>query len=389
MERKKSESFNYGLAFTLLLFFIISCIAIYNAQKTGQYSTNFVIKQVGWYAVGIGIIFITMRPDEEQWDRFTWFFYGLNIFILILLIVSPQSIAPVKNGAKSWFVLPGIGSIQPSEFTKISLILAFSKVIRNHNEKFRVRDIRSDVLLVGKLGATLAVPILLIMQQPDLGTALVMIFLFFVMIFVSGVSFKLILPTFTSIIGIASGILYMVLNHPKILEKYLHVQSYQFDRIYAWFDPESYAGSLSYNYMQVLKAIGAGSISGRDTSKFSVYVPEKHSDFIFSAIGESYGFLGTSLILFLFMVLIYQIITVAFHTKDQFSTYICTGVISIVFFHVLENVGMCIGLLPITGIPLPFISYGGSALMSTMFLMGLVLNISFRSKAYMFDQDVR
>lgn len=99
------------------------------------------------------------------------------------------------------------------------------------------------------------------MQQPDLGTALVMIFLFFVMIFVSGVSFKLILPTFTSIIGIASGILYMVLNHPKILEKYLHVQSYQFDRIYAWFDPESYAGSLSYNYMQVLKAIGAGSIS--------------------------------------------------------------------------------------------------------------------------------
>lgn len=389
MERKKSESFNYGLAFTLLLFFIISCVAIFNAQQTGQYTTNFVVKQVEWYIVGGVIIFMMMRPDEDQLNRITWFFYGFTIFILILLIISPTSIAPLKNNAKSWFVLPGIGSIQPSEFMKISLILAFSKVIQQHNEKFRVRDVSSDLLLIGKLGATLSIPILLIMQQPDLGTALVMIFLFFMMLFISGVTWKLILPIFASMGVVASIILYMVLNHAAILEKYLHLHPYQFNRIYAWFDPESYAGSLSYNYLQVVKAIGSGSISGRDTSHYAVYVPEKHSDFIFSAIGENYGFVGTSLVLLLFMVLIYQIITVAFHTKDKYSTYICTGIISVIFFHVLENVGMCIGLLPITGIPLPFISYGGSSLMSSMCLMGLVLNISFRSNVYIFDQNER
>lgn len=362
-------------------------MAIYSAQQTGQYNTNFVMRQVVWYVIGAVLIVIAMRPDEEQLDKFTWVFYGINIFLLILLIVAPSSIAPLKNNAKSWFVLPGIGSIQPSEFMKISLVLAFSKVIKNHNEKYRVRDLRSDMKLLWKLCLTLLMPILLVMQQPDLGTTLVMVFLFFIMMFVSGITWKIILPIFSSIAVIGSTIIYMVLYHASILEKYLHVQAYQFNRIYAWFDPEEYSGSLSYNYMQVIKAIGAGSLTGRDTSKFTVYVPEKHSDFIFSAIGENYGFVGTSLVLFLFMLLIYHIITVAFSTKDQFGTYICAGVIAIIFFHVLENVGMCIGLLPITGIPLPFISYGGSSLMSSMFLVGLVMNISYRSKIFIFDQQ--
>ncbi|MEM4992728.1 FtsW/RodA/SpoVE family cell cycle protein [Priestia sp. SB1] len=386
MRNRKLESFNFNIAATLLLLFCVSCFAIYAAQQTGQYGSNFVLRQAIWYTIGAVIIAIAMRPDLEQLNQFTWYFYGFNILLLILLIISPSSIAPLKNNAKSWFVLPGIGSIQPSEFMKIALVLALSKVVSKHNEANPSRDMRSDIALIIKLSATLFVPILLVMKQPDLGTTLVMVFLFFTMLFISGITFKLIIPIFSSIVAIGVALIYMVLYHATLLEKYLKVQAYQFDRIYAWFKPEDYAGSLSYNYMQVLKAIGSGQIVGRDLSSGAVYVPEKHSDFIFSAIGENYGFLGTSVVLLMFMLLIYHIVMVAHNTKDAFASYICTGVIAIILFHVLENVGMCIGILPITGIPLPFISYGGSSLMSSMFLIGIVLNISYRSKVYMFNQ---
>src|SRR5690242_7646762 len=126
MRNKKIESFNFNIALTLLLLFCVSCFAIYAAQQTGQYGTNFVLRQAVWYGIGAVIIAFAMRPDLDQLNQFTWYFYGFNILLLILLIVSPSSIAPLKNNAKSWFVLPGIGSIQPSEFMKIALVLALS-----------------------------------------------------------------------------------------------------------------------------------------------------------------------------------------------------------------------------------------------------------------------
>lgn len=387
MNNKRRESLNYNIIFILLLLFLVSCLAIYSAQQTEQYHTNFLTRQIIWYVVGMGLIAAAMVPDEEQLNSITWYFYIFNILLLVFLIIAPTSIAPLKNNAKSWFVLPGVGSIQPSEFMKIALVLALSKVTQKHNDQFRIRSIKSDFRLFMKLGLTLLLPIILVMKQPDLGTTLVMVFLFVVMTFMSGITWKILVPIFGSIAALGVGLIYMVLYQAPLLEKYLPIQAYQFDRIYVWFDPESYASGPAYNYIQVLHAIGSGQLTGRDTSKTGLYVPEKHSDFIFSAIGESYGFVGTSIVLILFMVLIYLIIAVSVNTKDAFSTYICSGVVAVFLFHVLENIGMCIGLLPITGIPLPFISYGGSSLMSSMIMMGLVMNISFRSKSYMFEQQ--
>lgn len=383
---KKKERLNYNIIFVLFLMLCASVIAIYSAQQTHQYPTNFAVRQVMWYGVGAVIIALAMIPDTEQMDKLTWYFYWLNIAILVLLVVSPEAIAPKKNDAKSWFVLPGVGSIQPSEFMKVGLILALSKVITKHNETFKLRNFNTDLKLLWKMAFTTLLPILLVMLQPDLGTALVIMFIFTVMLFMSGVTWKLITGLYGIIGTIGASILYMVLYHPKILSTYLHVSQYQFNRIYAWLDPESYKASLSYNYMQAVTAIGSGRMNGNGFFRDHVlYVPEKHSDFIFSAIGESFGFIGGSIVISLFMLLVYNIVIVASNTKEPFQSYICAGIIAMITFHVFENVGMDIGVLPITGIPLPFISYGGSSLMSSMLAMGIILKISYESNQYMFD----
>jgi rod shape determining protein RodA len=241
------------------------------------------------------------------------------------------------------------------------------------------------MLLIGKLSIATFIPIVLIMKQPDLGTALVIIFLYFVMMLVSGISWKLLIPVIFATAGIGTLVIYLVLADPLLLQKYLHVSTYQFDRINSWLRPQDYAKTLAYNYLQTVKAIGSGMMSGHFQSGSKVYIPEKQSDFIFSAIGENFGFVGSSIVICLFMTLIFNIILVGLKTKDAYSSYICAGIIGVIVFHVFENVGMDIGLLPITGIPLPFISYGGSSLLSNMFAIGLVLNISSRNRSYFFD----
>ncbi|MED1202311.1 FtsW/RodA/SpoVE family cell cycle protein [Heyndrickxia acidicola] len=385
MDNRNKVLINYNIILVLLLLFLSSCVAIYFAQQTHQYTTNFVVRQILWYIVGVPIIIGVMQPDEEQWRNITWIFYGVCIFLLILLIVAPASIAPVRNGAKCWFVLPAIGSIQPSEFMKVGLILTLSKLIYDHNAKHLHKTLKTDILLIGKLSIATFIPIALIMKQPDLGTALVMMFLYFVMLLVSGISWKLLVPVITATAGIGTLVIYLVLADPLLLQKYLHVSTYQFDRINSWLRPQEYAKTLAYNYLQTVRAIGSGMMSGHFHSGSKVYIPEKQSDFIFSAIGENFGFIGSSFVICLFMSLVFNIILVGLKTKDAYSSYICAGIIGVIVFHVFENVGMDIGILPITGIPLPFISYGGSSLLSNMFAIGLVLNISSRNRSFFFD----
>ncbi|MEH6917437.1 FtsW/RodA/SpoVE family cell cycle protein, partial [Priestia megaterium] len=356
MYRKKTV-LNYNIIFLLIVLCCISCLAIYSAQKTGQYKENFVLQQLIWYGVGTGIIILVMRIDTEQLYRLTWFLYGLNLFILIALVVSPEAIAPTRNGAKSWFVLPGLGSIQPSEFMKMTLIFTLSRINVVHNEKFRVRTIESDIKLLLKLTVFTIIPIGLIMLQPDMGTSLVLIAIFLGLVFISGISWKILTAVFGTVGAIFGTAFYMVLYHAEILKDYFGVQPHQFNRIYSWINPEEYASSLSYNYMRTITAIGSGTVSGKGFGQGVVYVPEKHSDFIFGAIGEDYGFIGSSIVISVFMLLIYSIVSIVLRSKDDFSKYICTGVIAYIVFHTFQNIGMDIGLLPITGIPLPFISY--------------------------------
>lgn len=381
MEKSK-DKFDYSLLTILLLLFVISCIAIYTAQEFGQYNGNFVFRQAAYYLVGFIIIIGVMYLDSEQILRLNWFIYSFSLLLLIALILSPETIAREINGAKSWFQFPGIGSLQPAEFTKISLIICLSYLVQKHHEKHIIKTLKTDVLLLLKMGATTVLPIILIMLQPDLGTSLVLICIFFGVLFVSGISWRIIGMIFTFTSLIAAFIFYLVFLHPEILAA-MGIEPYQLGRIYAWIDPESYKAGEGYNLTKALLAIGSGGVSGY--SRKGVYVPEAHTDFIFSVISSKYGFIGSSILITIYFLLISRMVKLALEVKNSSESYICAGVIAMIFFHVFENIGMNIGLVPITGIPLPFISYGGSSLIGNMLAVGLIFSISYRKRKYMFD----
>jgi rod shape determining protein RodA len=383
--QKNNSRLDYGLVMILFLLFLASCISIYSAQATGQYGENFLVKQIFWYVVGICIITVVIRLDSDQLKKLTWYVYGLGIAMLGLLIIAPASIAPIRNGAKSWFVLPGVGSIQPSELVKVFIILALARLIFDHHQKNTIKTLVSDLWLLIKIGIVTMVPLLLVMQQPDLGTSLVFIAIMLGMIFISGISWKILGPIFGVGISLIGSIFYLVLWRPDILEKYLGVKEYQLGRIYSWLDPYNYQSTSGFQLTRSLLAIGSGETTGKGYGIREVYLPESHTDFIFSVVGEEFGFVGASILISLFFLLIYQITKIGMETKNNFYTYLCVGVISMITFHVFQNIGMTIGLLPITGIPLPFVSYGGSSLMGNMLAVSLIFSIRYHYKKYMFS----
>lgn len=384
------DRIDWTLVLLLFLFFLVSCISIYSAQTSNQYGArNFVMYQAAWYIIGFMIIGCSLFFEPSQYIKLSFYLYGGGIILLIGLIVSPHCIdsgclVPKRNGATSWYILPGVGAIQPSEFMKTFIILAIGKVIASHHEKVRLKTLKTDFKLLFKIGVTAAIPLALIMKQPDLGTSLVILFIVSVMILVSGITWKILVPLYGTLITIGGAILSLVIFAPDFLKKYLKAQNYQFDRIYTWIDPYSYPDE-GRQLRSSLMSIGSGDIFGKGFMGNQVYLPERHTDFIFSVIGEEYGFIGSSLVICLFFVLIYHITRTAILTKERFNTYVCAGIIAMITFHVFQNIGMTIQVLPITGIPLPFISYGGSSLMGNMLALGVIFSIRFYHKEYMFS----
>ncbi|MER2260430.1 MAG: FtsW/RodA/SpoVE family cell cycle protein [Psychrobacillus sp.] len=391
MENKKgfADRFDWTLAFILLLFLIVSLLAISSAQTTGQYASyNFVSKQLFWYVVGCVIIGMVMFFEPEQYKKMAWYIYGIGVFLLVVLAILPDSMELVKprNGAKSWFHLP-IGDIQPAEFMKTFYILSLARLITYHHEQYVMKTVKTDFILLGKMGITLIIPLAFIMLQPDLGTSLVFLAITAALIVVAGITWKIILPLFLGGLGIGGLLLWMALYAQDFLAKYFGFDPYQFARIYSWIDPYSYASNEGMHLITALNAIGSGEIFGKGYGGRVVYVPENHTDFIFAVIGEEYGFVGASIVISLYFLLIYHLTKITLQLKDMYSTYVCAGIIAMITFHVFENVGMTIQLLPITGIPLPFISYGGSSLMGNMLAIGLVFSMKFHHRTYMFAKD--
>ncbi|WP_075980458.1 FtsW/RodA/SpoVE family cell cycle protein [Bacillus massilinigeriensis] len=384
---KPIDKFDWTLCLILIMFFIISCFSIYSGQPTGALYENHLLKQIRWYIIGTVIVAVVMFFDSDQYKRLSWYLYGLGILLLVVLVISPVSqFTPVIKGAKLWFVIPGLGSIQPSEFVKIFLIITLSKVIATHHENHPIKTLKTDFHLLLKLCLTTLPPLVLIVKD-DLGTGLVIIAILTGLIFVSGISWKLIAPIYGGGAAFGGIILYLVIKFPQFLEKYLHIEDYKFDRINSWLNPNMDPKGDSYQLYNSILGIGSGLLTGKGFGNRQVYLPESHTDFVFSVIGEEYGFIGGSVVIGLFFILIYHLTKTALDTYDPFNTYLCTGIISMIAFHVFQNVGMTIQVLPITGIPLPFISYGGSSLMGNMFAIGLVFSIRYHHKEYMFSSS--
>ncbi|MBD8067823.1 FtsW/RodA/SpoVE family cell cycle protein [Bacillus sp. PS06] len=378
--------FDYSLIFFTFLLMICSLIAIASAQKYSQYDENFVMKQLIWFGVGCVIVIFLMFFDFEQISKITPILYCIGVLLLIAILVAPESIAPIRNGAKSWFIVPGFGSLQPSEFMKIFLILMLSYVIDKHQKSRYSFDIKQDLFLLVKIGIISSVPIVLVLLQNDFGSSLVMVIIVIGITFISGINWRIIFILVSFALTLVAALVFIFLQNPNLLLQFF--DDYQLNRIYSWLDPFGNAKGIGYQLAQSILAIGSGGIEGKGYYNSNVYIPEAHSDFIFSIVGEEFGFWGACIIVSLYFLMIYRMIVIAMYSnRNTFELCVSIGVFSLFSFHVFQNIGMVTGLLPITGIPLLLLSYGGSSVLASMIGIGLVLNISLKKRDYMFDHQ--
>ena len=363
------------LVLVISLLALTSVILISSAMGGGQYSANFSIRQIIYYIFGAIIAFLIMIISPKKIKNNTYILYSIFCVLLIGLLILPEtSITPIINGAKSWYSFGPI-SIQPSEFMKIILILALAKTISKHNQFTFNKSFQSDLMLFFKILGVSIIPMALILLQNDLGTTLVLCAIIAGVMLVSGITWRILASV--AIVAFVSGssIILAIIYKPSLIENLLGIKMYQMGRINSWLDPYSYSSGDGYHLTESLKAIGSGQLLGKGYNHGEVYIPENHTDFIFSVIGEEMGFIGSVLLILLFLFLIFHLIRLASKIDSQFNKVFIIGYVSLIVFHVLQNIGMTVQLLPITGIPLPFISYGGSSLWSLMTGIGVVLSI--------------
>lgn len=387
MKQENDSRVDYGIILTIIILALIGLVSVY-ATTTLIHGEDIrpTLFHALWYAVGSIAVIVVMQFSSEQFWKLSPWLYGFGLILLVLVLLFHDRQLAAETGAKSWFNV-GPLSFQPSEVFKPAYILLLARLVTDHNQQFTQRTLKSDWMLLGKI-AVIALPaVLLIQLQNDLGTNLVIISITGGVIIMSGISWRILLPAIIIVIGLAGGILAAVAFFPDFLVEHGLVQSYQISRIHDWLEPFADTRGSGYQLAQSMKAIGSGQLLGKGFGISDVTVPVRESDFIFTTIGENFGFVGAAFLLFIYFILIYQMVQTCFKTKNEFYTYIATGVISMILFHLLENIGMTIGLLPITGVPLPFISQGGSALLSNMIGVGLILSMRYHYRSYIFDND--
>jgi len=307
---------------------------------------------------------VALSIDYNTIGRYWKLIYFLNILLLIFV----KFFGATRKGAQSWIDL-GFFDLQPSEFAKIAVIITLAKVIdANKNEISTFKGIL-------KVGIHVGLPTLLIFLQPDLGTALVFVVITALMLFVAGLDWKIIGLSIGGFIA-ALPVMWMVMA------------PYQRERILVFLNPERDPLGRGYNVIQSKIAIGSGQLLGRGLgeSRFNQlkFLPERHTDFVFSVIGEVFGLVGALVVISLLLIVLLRCIRAAVKAKDLYGSLIVIGVVGILTFQTYENIGMTMGIMPVTGIPLPFLTYGGSSLMSMMLAIGLVLNVGMRNQKIKF-----
>ena len=375
---------DYTLILPVICLLIFGITAIYIAVSHDYPASAWAIvgQQIAWITLGVVISFVVMFFNT----KFLWqmtpllYIFGLGLMVLPLVFYSPTLVA--STGAKNWVTIGGTTLFQPSEFMKISYILMLSRSVvqfsQRHKEK--VRTLGMEWLLILELFLYTIPVLLLLTLQSDLGTALVFLAIFSGIVLLSGVSWKIILPIFLT--GVVCFVAFMLIFTSEGGRAFLHnlgMPTYQINRILAWLHPFEYAQTTTYQQAQGQIAIGSGGIWGQGFNVSNLLVPVRESDMIFTVIAEDFGFVGSSILIALYLLLIYRMLRITIKSNNQFYTYISTGFIMMLIFHIFENIGAVTGLLPLTGIPLPFISQGGSSIISNLIGVGLLLSMSYQN----------
>ena len=370
----------------LILIIGIGVVAIQSASplfKINYAAThdNNAFKQLLFIGIGAVIAVFIIIIGIERIRALRWWIYGFWMIPLLGLFAYKKLHLPIPfvkdlNGAVSWYELPGgLGTIQPSEFMKIGLVLVVADIIQRHNERYPHirRTFKTDLNLLMKIMAAILPPSILIFIQPDSGVTMIILFFIAIMIFSSGIQWRYILTVGGIVIVLMATFILLVGVFPEFLTGTLGIDAYKLSRFFGWFDP---FGTMDKDGMQLAKgllAIGSGNLIGNGFQSAHVYFPEAHTDFIFAVIGMDFGLIGTLITITLCGLFDYEILNTATLNRGHYNSYVCIGIFGMLFFQQIQNIGMTIGLLPITGITLPFISYGGSSSLSYMILFGIVL----------------
>ena len=359
---------NKKILIPICIMAIISILTIYSALTyTSSELGNLALKQVLWYFIGILLVVFLIHMKNEYLYRHTTFLYILgNILLLGLLLFA----TPVNN-SKCWFTIPGIGSVQPSEFMKIFIMLMLATMIHNFRSDYKNPSLKQEFIFILQSLGIVLIPSILTFLQPDTGAVIIYFIIYFCMMFASGIRIRWFLiagGVFLLLIGIIFGIFF--LQQELFIDLFGTNLFYRFERIFNW---QSGTGLQLEN---ALAAIGSAGFFGHGFNQTPIYFPESSTDFIFAVYASNFGFFGVLILLGVIIYFDIQIILVAKRKLVDTDKYILAGILGMLLFQQIQNIGMTVGLLPITGITLPFISYGGSSLLSYMVILGIILNIS-------------
>ena len=318
-------------------------------------------RQLVFFVISLMVLLVVSLFDYRRWEQLATALY-VGILLALLAVLSP--IGSSSKGSQRWFSL-GPLQLQPSQFATLVLIVVIATYCARRPEGLEFRDLVRMVMMV-------ALPILLIFSQPDLGTAIVCSVIFIVMLAVAGMPVR-----YLVLLGLGAVMVVVVALNVGV------VKHYQIQRLTSFISPNTASTDVIYNVNQAKTAIAHGGIFGQGLFKGTqtnlAYVPEQRTDFIFSAVGEQLGFVGAGVLLVLYGILAWRIMRVAQMAKDTFGRLLCSGVFALLMFSVFENVGMNMGIMPVAGIPLPFLSYGGSSMIGFMAAIGIVTSVHYRS----------
>lgn len=361
---KKKINLDKTLILYVSIFAIISLISIYSASMyLSKTLGNLVLKQAMWYAVSILFIFIIYKLKISFFIKISPYIYLFNVILLLGLLF----VGPVINGSRCWYIIEGIGSFQPSEFMKISLVLIEAYIIDKFSSK--EKNAKNEFKLISLIFIVFLIPSILTFLEPDTGAVIIYFIITLLMLFISGIRLRwFIIGISTLIIVVASFLAFFFLKQDMFIKIFGSDFFYRIDRVINW---QNGSGMQLENS---LAAIGSSGILGHGFNKTPLYFPEAGTDFIFSVYASNFGLIGSCIFILLVVLFDIHLIKVGMSSKSIYK-YIISGILGIFIYQQIQNISMTLGLLPITGITLPFISYGGSSLLSYMILIGFVISI--------------
>ncbi len=361
---KKKINLDKTLILYVSIFAIISLISIYSASMyLSKTLGNLVLKQAMWYAVGILFIFIIYKLKISFFIKISPYIYLFNVILLLGLLF----VGPVINGSRCWYIIEGIGSFQPSEFMKISLVLIEAYIIDKFSSK--EKNAKNEFKLIALIFIVFLIPSILTFLEPDTGAVIIYFIITLLMLFISGIRLRwFIIGISMLIIIVASFLAFFFLKQDMFIKIFGSDFFYRIDRVINW---QNGSGMQLENS---LAAIGSSGILGHGFNKTPLYFPEAGTDFIFSVYASNFGLIGACIFILLVVLFDIHLIKVGMSSKSIYK-YIISGILGIFIYQQIQNISMTLGLLPITGITLPFISYGGSSLLSYMILIGFVISI--------------